>query len=164
MKNTTVLLNRLKELEKEINDILDKVIDEFFIDYKDSSLPLLIYIKGYTPYFNDGDPCEHSASGWVGLNEIIWDDIFDSSCYMFQHFFDKDIEEMSFDWDYDTRTVKCDDIDFDKFAEKPEGIDELINFLIIPSLDKRYKTNYEVLITCHNGKVTVVHEDYEPSY
>ena len=61
MSDVKNLINRLNSLKTEINEILDKGIIEFLEDYKNSELPLFIHIRGYTPGFNDGEPCTHGV-------------------------------------------------------------------------------------------------------
>jgi len=177
MTDTKVLIAKLAELNKQIDAILDKGIEEFLTDYKDSELPFFILVQGETPLWNDGEACEHYSSYYIGLDEIVWEEKQDMPVAEFLNPYFPELEdcisEVDFDWDYDTRkyTPRNVDLNMDRFAAAPASgskedkkLKEIMDELIVPALEKKYVTDYIVLITCHKGKIEIKHESYNPEW
>lgn len=64
-----------------INQNIAALVEEAKTKRKEAMQPFLdalaasgqvsvIYMRGYTPGFNDGEPCEHSADFWVNLQQL----------------------------------------------------------------------------------------------
>ena len=140
---------QLKQLRKEINNILDRGIAQFLLPYSDSEEPLYIYIQGYTPSFNDGDPCTHNSYVY-SPEEIIEGEILE---YNEDLFGDIDEEQLKasrpYPTDKDGRTLS-------DFNEAVEAVEEALEF--------KYGTDYHVLITLQNGNVTYVRDHYDCGY
>lgn len=132
--------DRLKELRKEINSILDKGLAQFLLPYSDIKEPMYIYVQAYTPSFNDGEPCEHRSYAMdkysIGEEEILKYE---------QDFFGK---------------VTLEDID--NSVEWPEG-EEFLAALdgVEEALEYKYGTDYQVLITLKDGNVSFVRDHYD---
>ena len=58
-------IERVKPSKSFDADVITGVVEELFSKYLDKNDIKMVFITGSTPYFNDGDPCVHSA-------EFIW--------------------------------------------------------------------------------------------
>lgn len=135
-------LKRLKELRKEIYNILDKGIEQFLLPYAEDSKKLYIYIQGYTPDFNDGDPCRHSVD--VYKKEEILNYIFEEEEEIFSGISKEDIKN-SRDWP-----------DKNDFRDCLEEVGEV--------LTNKYTTDFQVLITLKDGKIHYIKDEYNCGY
>lgn len=161
MSRTTELITKLKELQAEIDSILEDGIEGFLEDYKNVEKPLHIYIQGYTPGFNDGEPCVHSVSYAIGFKQIVWEEYTLQEPHMFEDIMDEEaLEKLEYDDDGE--------FDYSVFVDKNDlevrGLDEILDQLIVPCLDKMYHTDYQVLITLYRGTIKVKHDDYDCGY
>jgi len=155
MKKAKDLIAKLKEFEAEIDAILDRKIEEFLEDYKDSENPLLIYVQGYTPLWNDGEACEHWSEYGVGVEKLIREEWLFNSDDFFKDYI-SNIEDL--DYDSDVEDIEG------TFAEPDDEVEEIVKELILPALEKKYGTDYQALIVCHQGKITVKQEDWNPEW
>ena len=140
---------QLKALRSKINDILDKGIAQFLLPYSDSEEPLYIYIQGYTPSFNDGEPCLHDSYAY-SAEDIIEYEVLEYSEDLFG---DIDEEQLKSSRPYPRN--KDGDI-LTEFIEAIEAVKEALEF--------KYGTDYHVLIALQNGNVTYVRDHYECGY
>lgn len=155
------IYNEIFDKKKEYEDFMKQkctlenltlILDDVFDEYK---LDLLGFI-GYTPSWNDGEPCEHSSYA-VDDGEIF--DHFDFSDYTGEEYESHDYllhveeEEISYnemvnEWDYETHR--------DQRREYNKVLDN-INFI----LESIYYTNYKVLVYRNKeGKIIVEHEEH----
>jgi len=135
---------QLTALHSKINEILDKGIPQFLLPYANDKKPLYIYIEGYTPSFNDGEPCIHDSYAY-GKDELIVDyDILVYSKDLFGDI-DNNVLSRSRSWPTDT-----------SFYEAIGAVEEALEF--------KYGTDYHVLITLKDGNVSYVKDDYECGY
>jgi len=137
---------QLAALRKKINDILDKGIAQFLIPYSNSKEPLYIYIQGYTPSFNDGEPCIHKSYVY-SADEIIENEILEYDEDLFGDITKEQLEN--------SRPYPTDKDGFilSDFFQALEAVEEALEF--------QYSTDYQVLITLQNGNVTYVRDHFE---
>ena len=133
---------QLKELKEEINKILEKGITQFLEPWADTETPIYIYIQGYTPSFNDGEPCTHSSTEY-NKNEII-EDILEYNGDLFGEIGEEELLA-SADWPTDP-----------EFQEAIEGVHEALGY--------EYGTDYHLLITLKDGQVSYVRDHYDCGY
>ena len=165
MPQTSELIKKLRDLNAEIDAILDRGIEEFLGAFN-SEKPLFIHIEGYTPLWNDGEACTHGVNYLIGIHNILWDKRNYCASDLYIDWI-KDFDELECEYNYDTKVATCEGFDTSKYAGEPDNVDELrevMDTLVIPALDKKYKTDYRVLIVIHNGKITMKHEDYNPEW
>lgn len=63
----------VQEAKKKRQDALEPFLEALAASGQVS----VIYVRGYTPGFNDGEPCEHSADCWVNLEQLHGDYLLD---------------------------------------------------------------------------------------
>lgn len=134
---------KLKELRSEIENILDKGIAQFLMPYSDNKNPIYIYIQGYTPAFNDGDPCIHN-SYYYTKEEIFEEELLEYESDFFGNVTEEVLEE------------SLDPPDTQEFMEALEGVED--------ALEYKYGTDYHVLITLKDGNVSFVRDHYDCGY
>jgi hypothetical protein len=103
-----------------------------------------IYVQGYTPGFNDGDPCVHTSYSYTGeeLKEMIeWENGYNSQVVDFLRPHLESINNV-----------------------EEEGIDLNILDVIELVAEEEYCTDYQVLVIIKDGVVKVEKADYECGY
>jgi hypothetical protein len=138
--NSLKKIKKLNELQKEIDSIISLGIEQFFEDYKDAE-DFYILIQGWTPTYNDGQPCKHSVDYCIG-NEITKYHHHKEQSHMFKGIDVKDIE-----------CSLC-----------PQFLDEYFMDTIIKCLDFEYDTNYQILIIFKENKLMYVKDEYYVGY
>lgn len=113
----------------------------------------MVMFTGYTPSFNDGEPCEHYSYNTFD------DDLFDSGIYIDrdENYEDHDylahIEDENFKVNEEVNALKYDDPKYREFQNDIDFFDwivEQINY-----------TNYKVLAYRNkSGQIELKHEDY----
>lgn len=165
MPQTSELITKLRELNAEIDAILDKGIEEFLGAFN-SDKPLFIHIEGCTPLWNDGEPCTHYVDYYIGIDNILWDERNYTAGDLYKEWIEG-FDELECSYNYDTKVSTCEGFDTSLYAGEPENVEELkevMDTLVIPALDKKYGTDYRVLIVIHNGKLTIKYENYNPEW
>ena len=129
------------------------------------------YCRGYTPSFNDGEPCTHSSDGYWGNLSYEWNRYYED--YRLSE--DDGIEQEP---DFFGSSLGCiyGQPTFDSAEECPKV--EYVNSGVVDRdlatrkvgdmaclCDVVYDTNYKVFFTkCEDGSVDVVYEDYGCGY
>ena len=117
----------------------------------------VITLRGYTPSFNDGDPCEHSSDCYINIKQHL----------------ENEIEIPDFGEDY-SRIV---DAYFDSVYVAPlckqlglcykspdQAIVEAILEVIYPAIEEQYGTNYCVQFILKDGKFERTDREYYVDY
>lgn len=164
MSDIKTLLKQYEEINAELNkqisengkQFLESVFQEIFDENEGLKL---IYIVGYTPGFNDGEPCTHSQESYVGASHF-WNYLGkDEISYDFD---DRELyEEFEVEFDEDANTVlshinsQCKTLD--QVVKQVAAYEELI--------ERVYETNFEIKVTLdENGKAVVDHDWYDCGY
>jgi hypothetical protein len=141
MREELTPAQRLTKLKKEIEGILDGGIVQFLTPWANTKKPIYIYIQGYTPSFNDGEPCLHSSQEY-SKEEI--DEVFEYNLDIFGNLTLEEILE-SEPW--------------------PKGLEFREALLAVhEALEYKYDTDYQVLITLKDGQVSYVKDHYDVGY
>lgn len=144
-----------KELNKQIKENGNEFIEALFQEIFDQHEGLnFVLIRGYTPGFNDGEPCTHSQETFVGSG---WyasyreRDVYDFEDYeLYEEFGVEDEDEPSKHINSACTTLK-------EAKAQIEAYDEIIERVFI--------TNFDLKITKgEDGKVKVVEDDYYCGY
>ncbi len=129
------------------------------------------YCRGYTPCFNDGDPCTHSSGGYWGNLSYEWCDYYktyrlsdDGGVEKEPDFFDS-----SLDCIYDQPTFnsaeECPKVEYVNSGVVDRGLAIRKVGDMACLCDVVYDTNYKVFFTKRDdGSVDVVYEDYDCGY
>lgn len=139
-----------EELQAEEDRLFDSVVEE--IIRKNDNVKLLI-CTGYTPGFNDGEPCEHSQSWDINYLEDFYED--DE-----EEWYDQ-LEGIGFPLD------KVGGVILNKLPEIPwQEANKIIKpiYSVEDSLTRKHGTDFRVYFFMKDGKLTRVHEDYDCGY
>lgn len=164
MSDIKTLLKQYEEINAELNkqisengkQFLESVFQEIFDQNEGLKL---IYIVGWTPSFNDGEPCTHSQESYVGARHF-WNYLGeDNISYDFD---DRELyEEFEVEFDEDGNTVlshinsECKTLD--EVAKQVAAYEELV--------ERVYETNFVIKVTLNdNGKVVLDHDWYDCGY
>lgn len=140
-------VDKLEYLEKKVNELLDKGIEQFLEPYIEGE-PLYIYIQGWTPDFNDGEPCLHSVD-WCEGKEIVEYEHHEANPSIFEGITAEELENSR-------EVISVDDQHFSNYRK---AIDAVIKYC-----DYKYETNYHCLIICKDNNLTMIKEEYDCGY
>lgn len=146
----------------------------------------IIYVYGYTPGFNDGDPCEHSTTVLTNLGEIFGEEKQEE--YFLSEEFDLEDDEVGellegLDnvpyvsrytdgvTDEQIAQYEADKKVFHDELSKALGvrwespadadISKALETIVVPSLDREFGTNYQVLYRLKDGQFVRTDDEYE---
>jgi hypothetical protein len=146
----------------------------------------VIYVYGYTPGFNDGEPCEHDAYQLIGLSGIDGEEKLDEFLST-AGLYDTESEALSALEELPYKS-KWQDDSAEEIAEyeatkarlyselatdlglTPEGdydskvVNSAISNVVIPALDREFTTNYQVVYIFKDGTFTRHVDDYDCGY
>ena len=134
---------QLKELRSQIDAILNRGIEQFLLPFSSNTRPIYLYIQGYTPSFNDGDPCTH-RSYVHDREDIISEGILEYESEFFGSIDEQQIEE------------SLDPPNSEEFRDALEAVEE--------ALEYKYGTDYQVLITLKDNNISYVRDHYDCGY
>lgn len=138
-----------KELNKQIKENGNEFVEALFQEIFDQHEGLnFVMIRGYTPGFNDGEPCTHSQNTFVGAND--YGSYLDFEDYELYEEFGVEEGETENHVNKDCKTLK-------EAKAQIEAYDEIIERVFI--------TNFDLKITkSEDGKVKVVEDEYWCGY
>jgi hypothetical protein len=145
------------ELRKSAETNLAEIFKELFD--KHQGLRKIVY-QGYTPSFNDGEPCEHSSLGSVC--NVYWMEYYkgegqylsgDDLHEQYEEFFELESDEET----YYIKHANSECLDLDAAEQDVTTLSEIIDIV--------YYTNFVVYITLEDdGSVTVESNEYDCGY
>lgn len=155
MSDIKTLLKQYEEvnaaLNKQIQDNGKEFIQNLFQDVFDQNPGLnFVMIRGWTPAFNDGEPCTHSQETFVG--RVSWGSYQDFSDYELY-------DEFEVEFDEDDNVIKHANSDcktLNQVYEQLEAYSEII--------ERVFDTNFEIQAKLVNGKVVVTEDEYGCGY
>lgn len=148
------------ELNKQISENGEQFLESVFQEIFDQNEGLkLIYILGWTPGFNDGEPCTHSQESFVGSSHpCSW-----RNNGLYYDFDERELyEEFEVEFDEEDSDTVISHINsgcktLDQVAKQVAAYEELV--------ERVYDTNFEIKITLNDeGKVVLDHDWYECGY
>lgn len=150
-----------RKLKQSAKDNLKEVFKELFD--KHEGLRAVVF-QGYTPSFNDGEPCEHSSSVSIGQASYRKSWRNDGTHYLSS---DDDIEgyenyEEFFEVEYDEEEQT-----FSSINSNCKNMKEAYSDLqaLAEIIDMVYHTNFEVFIKLEeDGSVSITDEEYDCGY
>lgn len=161
----------VQELQRKAKEARKAALEPFLDQLAASGLVSIITIRGYTPGFNDGEPCEHSASWWVNIKQHASEeiDVTDDLEELFEELQD------TYNWNNTTRQREYipEAIEHNRvvcaqhghiYDEPPKEILEAITTVIFDSIEEDYGTDYYVVFTLKDGKFVRDEGDYDCGY
>ena len=153
MNNIKVLLKQYEEVNAELNkqikengnEFIEALFQEIFDQHEGLNFVL---IRGYTPGFNDGEPCTHSQNTFVGAND--YGTYLDFEDYGYYEEFGVEEGETENHINKDCKTLK-------EAKAQIEAYDEIIERVFITNFDLK-------VIKGEDGKVKVVEDEYWCGY
>lgn len=154
---------QFKAIQKEYAEQL-KSIDEDFLkesieDIGSKFGNFAVFIQGYTPSFNDGEPCEHSShySLCLGSRESTYREGY--------KYFKLDDCEASENEEV-AELLECDFDNFTSINSHLEGNEDFLEDIeiLMKIVDEAYNTDFEAKIKFKDGDVTLEHDDYYCGY
>lgn len=164
MTDIKSLLKQYEEVNAELNkqiaengkQFLESVFQEIF-DQNDGLK--LVYIIGWTPGFNDGEPCTHSQESFVGSSHT-WS--YRGEERLSYDFDDRELyEELEVEFEEDSdevvKHINSDCKTLDLVSKQISAYEELV--------ERVYNTNFEIKVTLNSdGKVVVDQDWYDCGY
>jgi hypothetical protein len=149
------------ELNKQISENGKQFLESVFQEIFDQNEGLkLIYIIGWTPGFNDGEPCTHSQESFVGSSHT-WS-YRGEECLSYD-FDDRELyEEFEVEFDEEDSDTVVSHINsgcktLDQVTKQVAAYEELV--------ERVYNTNFEIKVTLNSeGKVVVDQDWYDCGY
>jgi len=153
-----------KNIVNEFNSFKEKMGGEFF---KDAAKELgekygnfAVYIQGYTPDFNDGEPCEHSTCYSIC-------DKYKTNPYGDFLFWLNDACDVGYDDEEETKNfLEIDNENLTSInshlADNPEFKEDIS--ILEEAATAILTTNFIVKLKYKDGEVTYEHDDYDCGY
>lgn len=165
--------NEMTALKEAAKEARAKAVEPFLDALAASGLVSAILVRGYTPGFNDGEPCEHTADIWVNIEQLAGDCILEDDDYGL------DVPEELIEGLQETRRYNSPTRSFDDFpdavrentdlcarfghvwAAPPTEIMVALNQLIFTMEEETNGTNYYVTYILKDGKFERSSGDYD---
>lgn len=176
--NIQVTLNNLKQIGNEVQELQRKAkearkaaLEPFLEALAASGEVSIITVRGYTPGFNDGEPCEHGADFWVNIDQH-WGDEVDMTSELEEIF--EELHDFRH-WDSAKRELVEDEKGLrinneicerhgHVFGEPSVEILDAIQAVIYDSIEEDFGTNYYVTFILKDGKFERHEGDYDCGY
>lgn len=143
--------NEYEEFKKTTytEENLEKLMKEVFDEYK---LDALLFV-GYTPSFNDGDPCEHNSDVYSDSEIVDMDNDTDYSDY----------EEHDLKFDFSDENLEVNKYLNSLYGSSGNELDLYRDYVrvILDIADHLYHTDYKVTAYINkNDELQIVHDGY----
>lgn len=174
--NVVAIGKQIQDLQEQAKKARAEAVQPFLDALAASGEVSIIVIRGYTPSFNDGEPCEHSADYWVNVKQIVDEELHDYGDYGFE------LPEELVDGIEEERVWNRDKRDYDEFPEvaaanealaKAHGyvwappsqdVMKAIEQLLFEMAEEENGTNYYVTYLLEDGKFVVKTGEYDCGY
>lgn len=171
LNNLKTIGNEVVELQRKAKEARKAALEPFLEALAKSGEVSIITVRGYTPSFNDGEPCEHSADFWVNLEQHYGDEIDMTG----------DVEEIwdefqhTYNWNNQTRQRDYipEAIEHNRklcaehghvYLPPSDEIIQAIKAVIFDSIEEDNGTNYYVSFVLKDGKFVREEGEYDPGY
>lgn len=171
MTNLKKIGDEVAELQRKAKEARKAALEPFLDELARSGTVSIITVRGYTPGFNDGEPCEHSANFWVNVAQH-WDDEVDEIGDLNEIF--EELQD-TYEWDRENRrrvdlpeAIEANRrlcIEHGHVFDAPsDEIVDAIEAVIFNSIEEDYSTNYYVTFMLKDGKFVRDEGDYDCGY
>jgi hypothetical protein len=174
LEDILAINKNIEALQKQASDARQAAFEPFLAELAKSGQVSHIVIRGYTPGFNDGEPCEHSADYWVNVRAIVGDDMHEDDAYGFslpEEVLEGLQDERSWDGGryvdhpgaVEHNTKLC--AEHGLVYGQPSGeIMSAIGTVIFDTIEEENETDYFVSFVLVDGKFERFDGDYECGY
>lgn len=158
-----IKFEQFKAIQKEYADQLKSINEDFLKEsikeIGDKFGNFAVFIQGYTPSFNDGEPCEHSSHYSLCLGSR------DSTYREGYKYFERDDCEASENEEV-AELLECDFDNFTSINSHLEGNEDFLEDIeiLMKIVDEAYNTDFEVKLKFKDGNITLEHDDYYCGY
>lgn len=179
----TAAVDAVKAKEAELLTILNDSVTPVLGALSELGTIGVLYIYGYTPGFNDGEPCEHSTDYFIGLEDIASEERLDEFLSMtgaesesldewadvpYKSKWQKDAEAEIEEYESERARLWAKAMDELGFPETGEydrkEVNAAIQSVVIPALDREFDTNYQVAYIFENGTFKRFDTEYDCGY
>ena len=161
----------VQELQRTAKEARKAALQPFLDELAKSGTVSIITVRGYTPGFNDGEPCEHSADFWVNVEQH-WGDEVDETGDLNEIF--EGLQD-TYTWNSlnRTRTDLPEAIEANRklcvehghvYDAPSKEIVDAIKAVLFDSIEEDYGTDYYVTFTLKDGKFVRDEGDYDCGY
>lgn len=154
---------RVDELLQQAEQLRAAALQPLLQWLAESKTVSLITVRGYTPSFNDGEPCEHTSDCYINVRQHVYEEIpFPSS--------ESIEEELLEDYLYtpSTEALQHNASVCEKHKHvydlPPQEIISAIHNVIYESIEKQYSTNYIVQFVLRDGRFERTDDDFYIDY
>lgn len=155
-------LNQFKEVKQQYENfrktITEQFLNECVEELKGKHGDFAIVIRGYTPSFNDGEPCEHSSSYSLCVGHTVSSN---GNYKWFKHdeLEASDNEELS-------EFLEINNEEMTSINSKFEGNSDFFSDMeaLHDVVSEAFETDYEVKIKVKGGVITIDHDYYDCGY
>lgn len=98
LTNLTAIAAEMTALQERAKAARKEALEPFLAALAASGLVSVIVVRGYTPSFNDGEPCEHSADFYVNVDQLFQDDLLESDDYGLGSLVEDEHDEADGEW------------------------------------------------------------------
>ena len=161
----------VQELQRKAKEARKAALEPFLAELAKSGEVSIITVRGYTPSFNDGEPCEHGADFWVNIDQH-WGDEVDMTCDL-EEIFEGLQDTYRYDRPSYTRIDIPEAIEANRklcaehghvFGKPSAEIMQAISAVIFDSIEEDFGTNYYVTFIIKDGKFERHEGDYDVGY
>jgi len=159
------------ELQRKAKEARKAALEPFLAELAKSGEVSIITVRGYTPSFNDGEPCEHGSDFWVNIGQH-WGDEVDMTSDLEEIF-----EGLQKTYVYErpsyTRIDIPEAIEANRklcavhghvFDTPSDEIMQAISAVIYDSIEEDFGTNYYVTFILKDGMFERYEGDYDAGY
>lgn len=163
LNNLKAIGDEVAELQRKAKEARKAALEPFLDELAKSGTVSIITVRGYTPSFNDGEPCEHCADWLVNIQDHAaeerdltgeLEELFDA----LQGSSWRPTEE-----DKAANRVICAEHGH-VYDEPSKEIMDAIQAVIFDSIEEDYPTDYYVVFTLKDGKFVRDEGDYDCGY
>lgn len=177
LQNIRDIGENIARLQEEAKQARQAAIEPFLQALADSGEVSLIVVYGYTPGFNDGEPCTHSGDFFVNIQQAKDDDCFDRGIDALEGDDFEWIEELQKESSYNY-TTRSYDINSGALAHNEklcaehghvykapsDDIIKAISDVIFETCEEENGTDYYVVYALKDGKFERHTGQYECGY
>ena len=148
-----------KEYAEQLKSINEDFLKESIKEIGNKFGNFAVFIRGYTPSFNDGEHCEHSSHYSLCLGSR------ESTYTKGYKYFKLDDCEASENEDV-SELLECNFEDFTSINSHLEGNEYFLEDvgILMKIIDETYNTDFEVKVKFKDGIITLKHNDYYCGY
>ena len=144
-----------KEYAEQLKSINEDFLKESIKEVGNKFGNFAIFIRGYTPSFNDGEPIEpyYNYSLCIGTRESTYREGY--KWFKLDDCEASENEEVS-------ELLECNFNDFTSINSHLEGNEKFLEYIdvLVKIINEVYQTNFEVKIKFKDGDVTLEHDEY----